>query len=190
MLTASTYPRRRVLQALQGVKEAVKFTNLGLENYLKEPRERLLAAARSMDIDLIEAIRKTTIAAKKEKQGEEQFLAGKKMMHGQFLRQTKAVGNQDRWQWFRNGALKRETESLTFASQGQAIRTNVIKGKIDKSQEQTKCRKCSRADETINHIVCECPKFAQREYKRRHDLIGKHIHQEICRANGIHVKSK
>ena len=78
MLTASTYPRRRVLQALQGVKEAVKLTNLGLENYLKEPRERLLAAARSMDIDLIEAIRKTTIAAKKEKQGEEQFLAGKK----------------------------------------------------------------------------------------------------------------
>ena len=46
-----------------------------------------------------------------------------------------------------------ETESLIFAAQEQAIRTNVIKGKIDKSQEQTKCRMCSRADETINHMV-------------------------------------
>ena len=25
---------------------------------------------------------------------------------------------------------------------------------------------CSRADETINHIVSECPKLAQREYKK------------------------
>ena len=77
-------------------------------------------------------------------------------------------------------------ESLIFAAQEQAIRTNVIKGKIDKSQEQTKCRMCSRADETITHIVSECPKLAQREYKRRHDWVGRHIHWEI----GIHVKSK
>ena len=60
------------------------------------------------------------------------------MLHGQFVQQTKEVGNQDRWQWLRNGTLKRETESLIFAAQEQAIRTNVIKGKIDKSQEQTK----------------------------------------------------
>ena len=57
--------------------------------------------------------------------------------------------------------LKRETENLTFAAQEQVIRTNVIKGKIDKSQKQTKRRMCSRADKTINHIVSECPKLAQ-----------------------------
>ena len=57
--------------------------------------------------------------------------------------------------------LKRETENLTFAAQEQVIRTNVIKGKIDKSQKQKKCRMWSRADETINHIVSECPKLAQ-----------------------------
>ena len=91
------------------------------------------------------------------------------MLLGQFVRQTKEVGNQDRWQWLRNGTLKRETESLIFATQDQAILTNVIKGKIDKSQEQTKCRMCSRADEKINHIVGECLKLAQKEYKRRHD---------------------
>ena len=112
------------------------------------------------------------------------------MLHGQFVRQTKEVGNQDTWQWLRNGTLKREIESLTFAAQEQAIRTNVIKRKIDKSQEQTKCRMCSRTDETINHILSECPNLAQGEYKKRHDWIGRFIHWDICEANGIHVKSK
>ena len=49
---------------------------------------------------------------------------------------------------------------------------------------------CSRADERIKYIISECPKLAQREYKRRHDWVGRRIHWEICRANGIHVRSK
>ena len=93
------------------------------------------------------------------------------MSHGQFVRQTKEVGNQ----WLRNEILKRETESFIFAAQEQAIWTNLIRGKIDKSQEQTKCKMCSRADETINHMVSEYPKLTQREYKRRHDWVGRHI---------------
>ena len=33
-------------------------------------------------------------------------------------------------------------------------------------------------------------KLAQKEVKRRHDWIGRHVHWEICGANGIHVKPK
>ena len=55
---------------------------------------------------------------------------------------------------------------------------------------QRKRRMCSRADEAINHIVSECPKLAQEEYKRRHDWIGRRIHWKICGANVIHVKLK
>ena len=40
----------------------------------------------------------------------------------------------------------------------------LIKGKIDKSKEQTKCRMCNRNDEAINHTVSECPKLIQKEY--------------------------
>ena len=90
----------------------------------------------------------------------------------------------------RNGTLRREKESLICAVQEQTIRTNLIKGKIDKSQVQRKCRMCSRANETINHIVSECPKLAQKGYKRRHDWIGMRIYWKICEANGIHVKLK
>ena len=49
---------------------------------------------------------------------------------------------------------------------------------------------CSSADETINHIVSECPKLGQRECKRSHDWIGRRIYWELFGANGIHVKSK
>ena len=42
------------------VEETVNLTNIGLEDYLKEFRERLVTTARSVDIDLIELIRETT----------------------------------------------------------------------------------------------------------------------------------
>ena len=63
-------PRKECGRRLQGVEEAVKLANLGLENYVKESREGLLTAARSVDIDLIEPIRETTIEAKKQKKEE------------------------------------------------------------------------------------------------------------------------
>ena len=183
-------PRTKGGRGLQGVEETVNLTNLGLENYVKESRERLLTAVRSVDIDLTESVRETTIEAKKQKKEEITYFLGGKMLHAQFVQQTKEVGNQDRWQWLGNEVLKCETESLIFGAKEQVIRTNVIKGKIDKSQEQTKCRMWSKADETINHIVSECPKLVQKEFKRRHDWIGRRIHWEICRANGVHVKPK
>ena len=32
-----------------------------------------------------------------------------------------------------------------------------------------------------NHIISECSKLAQREYKTRHDWVGKGIHWELCK---------
>ena len=60
-------------KASKGVKETVKLT--------KEPRERLLTAARSVDIYLIEPIRETTIETKKKKkEGKNNFLSVKNIV--------------------------------------------------------------------------------------------------------------
>ena len=40
------------------------------------------------------------------------------------------------------------------------IRTNHIKSKIDKTQHNSRCRLSGDRDETINHEICECSKFA------------------------------
>ena len=84
------------------------------------------------------------------------------------------------WTWPRKGNFKRETESLLIAAQNNAIRTNHINTRIDKTQQNSKYRLCGDRDETINHIISECSKLAQKEYKKRHDWVGKVIHWEMC----------
>ena len=68
-----------------------------------------------------------------------------------------------------------------MAAQNSAIRTNHIKARIDKTQQNSKCRLCGYRDETTNHIISECSKLAQREYKARHDWIAKVTHWEMCK---------
>ena len=63
--------------------------------------------------------------------------------------------------WLRKGNFKRETESHLIAAQNNAIRTT-DKVRIDKKQQNSKCILCGDRDETINRIVSECSKLAQK----------------------------
>ena len=40
---------------------------------------------------------------------------------------------------------------------------------------------CGKAEESVNHVLSECSKFSQKEYKRQHDWFGMKMHWEICR---------
>ena len=40
---------------------------------------------------------------------------------------------------------------------------------------------CGNRDETINHIISECSKKAEKEYKTRHNWVCKLTHWEICK---------
>ena len=68
-----------------------------------------------------------------------------------------------------------------MAAKNSAIRTNPIKAKIDKTQQNSKYRLCGDGDETVNHIINECSKLAQKEYKARHDWVSKVIHWDMCK---------
>ena len=65
-----------------------------------------------------------------------------------------------------------------MAAQNSTIRTNHIKARIDKTQQNNKCKQCGDGDETTNHIS-ECSKLAQKEYKSGHDWVGKVINWEM-----------
>ena len=86
--------------------------------------------------------------------------------------------------------MKRETESLIVAAQNQSIRTNLVKAKIDKSQGDSLCRVCRKVDESIDHIVSDCSKLAQKEYKRRHDNLGKIVHWKVARKCNFEAVDK
>ena len=65
-----------------------------------------------------------------------------KQLYGRFKRLINNILHQKTWTWLRKGNLKRETESLLIAAQDNAIRTNHIKARIDKTQQNSKCRLC------------------------------------------------
>ena len=62
---------------------------------------------------------------------------------------------------------KREAESLLIAAQNNAIRTNHIKVRIDKTQQNSRFRLYGDIDQTIYHIISEYSKLAQKEQKKK-----------------------
>ena len=160
-------------RGLSSIEDCVNDAKKELEKYIMQNTERIIMATRTEKINKTEN-RETWNKTRKEKWEEKQ-------LHGRFIRMTKDENNENTWTWMRKGHLSRETESLITAAQDNSIRTNHIKARIDKTQENSKCRLCGQRDETINHIVSECSKLAQKEYKNRHDQVGRAVHWELCK---------
>ena len=116
---------------------------------------------------------KMTITRKQKWEGNQLYVRFKRLIN--------KISRNKTWSWLRKENFKRETESLLIAAQNKAVRSNHIKARLDKTQQNSKCRLCGDRDETINHIISECSKFAQKEYKTRHDWVSKVIHREMCK---------
>ena len=99
-----------------------------------------------------------------------------KQLYRCFKRLINNTSHEKTWIWLWKGNFKIET-----AAQNNAVRTNHIIAEIDKTQQNRKCRLCSDRDETINHIKSEYSKLELKEYKTRHDWVGKGIHWEMCK---------
>ena len=86
--------------------------------------------------------------------------------------------------------MKGCTEALISSAQEQAIRTNNNKFYIDKTKDSPLCRMCGERNETVSHTISECSKLAQKEYKRRHDNVGKYLYWKLCKKYNIDSKAK
>ena len=106
-----------------------------------------------------------------------------KKLHEQFFNQIEEAAGEERWLWLREEIIKRNR----ITNYGSTRTGHYDK---DKTQAESKCRLCGKLDETVRHIVCECPMLTQREYKRRHDLVGRKIHWKVCRKIGFDVNEK
>ena len=158
-------------RGLASIEDSVDACIQRLEDYIEKHERGLITAIRN-DMDNTIDDRMTT--TRKQKWEEKQY-------YGHFKRLINNISHQKTWNWLRKGNLKRQTESFLIAAQDNAIRTNHIKARIDKAQQNSKCRLCGDRDETINHIISECSKLAQKEYKTRHDWVSKVIHWEMCK---------
>ena len=158
-------------RGLASIEDTVDTSIQRLEDYIEKHERGLITTIRNDTDNTIDE--RMTTTRKQKWEG--------KQLYGCFERLVNNISHRKTWTWLRKGNLKRETESPRIAAQINAIRTNNIKARIDKTQQNSKCRLCGDRDETINHIISECSKLAQKEYKARHDWVGKVIHWEMCR---------
>ena len=55
----------------------------------------------------------------------------------------------------------------------------IIQTNNNYTQQNRKCRLCRERAEMVHHIISECIKLAQKQYKTRHDWVGKVIHRKL-----------
>ena len=161
--------RKEAGRELASNEDSVNASIQRLEDYTQK-RKRLITATRN-DSDNPKTSR-TTITRKQRWE--------EKQLYGRFKRFISNISNEKMWTCLRKGNLKRKTDSLLIAAQNNVI-TNHIEVRLDKTPQNSKCRLWGDRDETINHMISECSKLAQKECKTRPDRVAKVIHWKMCK---------
>ena len=83
--------------------------------------------------------------------------------------------------------LKCGTDTLIYAVQEQALRTNSVKPMINKTQASSFCRTYQEKTESVTHIVNACANLAKNKYRKRHDKVAKKIISFSIRSTALSV---
>ena len=128
-------------------------------------------------------------AFKKNSQNEFKNKWHGKKMYGQFVCEMPEEIDKDlSRKWLVLSDLKVQLEATICDAQKQALRTNYTKNETDKTLENLLCRICGEKGETLQHIICECKKLAQRDFKRRHDTVAKLLHWKLREKHNLERK--
>ena len=120
-------PRKEGGRGLASIEDSVDTSIQRLEDYIEKQERGLIMVIRNNTDNTINYRMTKTRKQKWEE----------KQRHGRFKRLINNILHDTNWTWLRKGNLKRETESLLMAAQNSAIRTNHIKARIDKTQQNS-----------------------------------------------------
>ena len=118
-------------RGLASIEDSVDASIHRLDDYIENHKGGLITATRNETDNTMD--NKMTIDRKRKWE--------EKQLYGRFKRLINNISHEKTWTWLRKGNFKRE--SLLIATQNNAIRTNHIKARIVKTQQNTKCRLCS-----------------------------------------------
>ena len=105
------------------IEDSIDASVQRLKDYIQRRGGRLITVTRNN----IDDTRISRTITRKQKWEEKQ-------LYRRFKRLTSDISNEKTWTWLKKGNFKRETKSLLIAAQNNAIRTNHIKARIDKTQ--------------------------------------------------------
>ena len=120
-------------RGLASIEDSVDTSIRRLEDYIEKHEGGLIKAIRNDTDNTMD--NRMTITRKQKWQ--------EKQIYGRFKRLINNISHEKTWKWLRKGNFKRETESFLIAAQNNAVRTNHIKARIDKTQQNSKWRLCS-----------------------------------------------
>ena len=129
-------------RGLASIEESID-ASIRLKDYIQKHKGGLITAIRNDTDNMMD--NRMTITRKQKWE--------RKQLYGHFKQLINNISHDKTWTWL-------ETESLLIAAQINAVRTNHIKARIDKMQQNSKCRLCNDRDETINHIISKYSKLA------------------------------
>jgi hypothetical protein len=176
-------PRKSGGRGMMSIEEVVRLEESGLSDYVK-------FSEASGDGAFEMFVGETSKKECQQKQRKERETNWKqKPLHGQYPVKAEEMGVES-WRWLETGWLKKETEGLLMAAQDQSLPTKSHKVKIMKEQGSSNCRMCGSREETVMHILSECEKLAQTEYRKRHDKVATIIHWELCALHGFERSGK
>ena len=169
-------------RGLISVEDCIRMERKSMLDYIDQNNEELILEVKEENVLKAGKGEKT----KGEIQEEHTTARNSKALHGQFEIATREIRGRKSFAWMKKGFLKKETESTIVAAQDQAISTNSIRKHVFGEDVSPQCRLCGKFEETIAHIVSECPKLAQAEYKKwRHDQVARIIHWKLCEKWGF-----
>ena len=132
--------RREGRKGLASIEDSVEVSIQQLEEYIEKRGGRLITATRN---NINNTRTSGTTITRKQKCKE-------KPHERRFKRLTSDISHEKTGVWLRKGNLNRETEFILIVSQNNTVRTNHIKARIDKTQQNSRCRLCGDREETIN----------------------------------------
>ena len=93
------------------------------------------------------------------------------------------VGQGKTWQWLTKGVLK-------VCRTGTGNKNQLHQTPHFKSNDNPLCRLCGKRGETVHHVIFECEKLAQKEYKGRHNKVAKKVHGDLCKRSWLECTEK
>ena len=76
-------------------------------------------------------------------------------------------------------------ERSSFSKPAPEQQTGFFRATIEEQDADPMCRVRDKDVESVGHVPNGCTRFAQSEYRRRHEWMGLRVYWELCRKYGV-----
>ena len=117
-------------RGLASIEDSVDTSIQWLKDYIQKHEGGLITATRNNTKNTMN--NRITITGKQKWEGKQLYVRFKRLINN--------FSHDKTWTCLRKGNFKREAESLLIAAKDSALRTNHFKARINKTQQNSKCR--------------------------------------------------